>query len=133
MASDLINQSDVIIMPINPSIIDQWAALKFVLDIRSLFRTNKCKQINIGFVANRSNTGFNSYQELKSFIDLMKMPLITSLRNSQNYVNAAEDGLTIFDMPSYLVAKDKKQWKPLVYWAEGKTLKNKPRSKKKAR
>ena len=130
VASDLINRSDVIIMPINPSIIDQWAALKFVLDIRSLYRENRCKRINIGFVANRANTGFNSYEELKSFTSLMKMPLITSVRNSQNYVNAAENGLTIFDLPNYLVAKDKKQWKPLTYWAEGKILKKKASSKK---
>ena len=122
---DLINRSDVIIIPINPSIIDQWAALKFVLDIRSLFRENKCKRIQIGFVANRANKGFNSYEELKSFTDLMKTPLITSLRNSQNYVKAAEKGLTIFDMPDHLVLIDKEQWKPLAYWAEGRILKKK--------
>ena len=128
VTSDLINQSDVIIMPINPSVIDQWAALKFVLDIRNLYRENKCKRINIGFVANRANTGFNSYEELKSFTDLMKMPLITSLRNSQSYVKAAEKGLTIFDLPHHLVAKDREQWKPLTYWAEGKVLKMKAHS-----
>ena len=55
----------------------------------------------------------------------MKTPLITSLRNSQNYVNAAEKGLTIFDLPKSLVVKDKKQWRPLIYWAEGKVLKKK--------
>ncbi len=128
LVCDLINRSDVVIMPINPSSIDQWAVLKFVLDIRSLYRENKCKRINIGFVANRANTGFNSYRELKSFTEMMKMPLITSLRNSQNYVNVAEEGLTIFDMPNHIVAKDKEQWKALTYWAEGKILKLKTNS-----
>ena len=125
MAADLINRSDVIIMPINPSIIDQRAAFQFIFNVRDMIRAEKCKLIQIGLVANRSNTNFNSYGELESFADLMKTPLITSLRNSQNYVNAAEKGLTIFDLPKSLAAKDKKQWRPLIYWAEGKILKKK--------
>lgn len=125
MTGDLINQSDVIIVPINPSLIDQWAAFKFVLDIRDLYRANQCKPVKIGFVANRINTGFNSFRELNNFVDLMKTPLITSLRSSQNYVNGIVDGLSIFDLADHLVAKDKKQWKPLTYWAEGKLLKEK--------
>lgn len=124
----LINQSDIIIMPINPSSIDQWASLKFVLDLREIYRANGCKRIRIGFVANRAKPGSDSFKELKNFTKMMKTPLITSLRDSQNYVNAAEQGLTIFDMPDdHLVAIDKDQWKPLTYWAEGKILKMKAR------
>ena len=121
--SELINQSDVIIVPINPSLIDQWAAFKFVLDIHNLYRANKCKRIRIGFVANRVNASFNTYKELNNFVDLMKTPLITSLRNSQNYVSGIVNGMSIFDMPESVVGRDKKQWQPLTYWAEGKHLK----------
>ena len=120
--TDLINESDVIIMPINPSVIDHRAAFKFIFDVRGMIRADVCKSIQIGMVANRSNTAFNSYAELQKFSTMMQTPVVTSLRTSQNYVVAAEAGLSIFELPQSKVAIDKEQWKPLSYWAEGKLL-----------
>ncbi|NND82014.1 MAG: ParA family protein [Gammaproteobacteria bacterium] len=118
--TELINQSDVIIMPINPSIIDHRAAFKFIFEIRSMIRSQLCDYIKIGFVANRASPGFNSYGELERFSKLMQTPIVTSLRNSQNYVTAANQGLSIFDLPKSKVQVDLEQWTPIRYWAEGK-------------
>lgn len=120
LTTELINRSDIIIMPINPSIIDHRAAFKFIFDIRSMIRADACDYIKIGFVANRANPGFNSYNELERFSKLMQTPIVTSLRNSQNYVTAAGAGLSIFEMPRSKVSVDLQQWVPLRYWAEGK-------------
>lgn len=125
LTSDLINRSDVIIMPINPSIIDHRAAFKFIFDIRSMIRSDVCKQIKIGLVANRANAAFKSYHELEKFAKMMQTPIITSLRNSQNYVSAAEAGSSIFEMPSQRYKTDREQWGTLTYWAEGKLLRRK--------
>lgn len=125
LTSDLINRSDVIIMPINPSIIDHRAAFKFIFDVRSLIRSDVCKQIKIGLVANRANAAFKSYHELEKFAEMMRTPVITSLRNSQNYVSAAEAGSSIFEMSSQRFATDREQWRSLNYWAEGKLLRRK--------
>lgn len=122
LTTELINKSDIIVMPINPSVIDHRAAFKFIFDVRGMIRKDQCKHIQIGLVANRANTGFNSFDELQRFAELMKTPLITSLRNSQNYVTAAELGLSIFELAPNKIAIDKEQWKPLTYWAEGKIL-----------
>ncbi len=125
LTSDLINRSDVIIMPINPSIIDHRAAFKFIFDIRSMIRSDVCKQIKIGLVANRANAAFKSHHELEKFAKMMQTPIVTSLRNSQNYVNAAEVGSSIFEMPSQRFMTDREQWRSLSYWAEGKLLRRK--------
>lgn len=125
LTTDLIDRSDIIIMPINPSIIDHRAAFKFIFDIRGMVSAGVCKPIKIGFVANRANTAFNSYYELEKFSKMMQTPIVTSLRNSQNYVNAANAGLSIFEMPHGKVALDKEQWKALNYWAEGRLLRKK--------
>ncbi len=125
LTTDLINKSDIIIMPINPSIIDHRAAFKFIFDIRGMIRADVCKQIQIGLVANRANKNFNSFHELDNFSKLMKVPIVTSLRSSQNYVTAANEGLSLFDMPHNRVATDLEQWRALQYWAEGKLLKKK--------
>lgn len=123
LATDLIDKSDVMIMPINPSIIDQRAAFQFIMDVRGMMRANVCKRIQIGFVANRANNSFRSFGELEKFSSMMNVPIVTALRNSQNYVSAANAGKSIFDLPRTQVAKDIEQWKGLCYWAEGKLLK----------
>lgn len=121
--TDLIDRADVVIMPINPSIIDQRAALQFIMDIRGMMRAKVCKRIQIGLVANRASSAFKSYEELERFARMMNAPIVASLRNSQNYVAAANAGKSIFDMPKAQVAKDVEQWRGLNYWAEGKVLK----------
>lgn len=126
LTSELINASDIIVMPINPSVIDQRAAFKFIFDIRKLVRENACKSIKIGLVSNRSNASFNSQSELEKFAKMMQTPVITSLRNSQNYVTAAARGLSLFEMPQHKIVVDKEQWKPLCYWAEGRLLIKRP-------
>lgn len=123
--TDLIDRADVVIMPINPSIIDQRAALQFIMDIRGMMRANVCKRIQIGLVANRASNAFKSYEELQKFSKMMNAPIVASLRNSQNYVSAANAGKSIFDMPKAQVSKDLEQWRALCYWAEGKVLKKK--------
>ncbi len=42
--------------------------------------------------------------------------MITTLRDSQNYVRASETGTGIFEMKPYLVREDTEQWLPLVGW-----------------
>ena len=120
LTADLINISDVIIMPINPSIIDHRAAFKFIFEIRDMIRADLCDHIRVGIVANRANPKFNSYAELQRFSKLMQTPIISSLRNSQNYVSAANEGISIFDMSRSKVSVDLDQWVPIRYWAEGK-------------
>jgi chromosome partitioning protein len=112
-------------MPINPSVIDHRAAFKFIFDIRGLIRADLCKKIKIGLVANRTNAKFQSHTEVEKFAKMMQTPVVASLRNSQNYVSAAEAGLSIFEMPSQLMHVDKEQWRSLNYWAEGKILQKK--------
>ncbi len=124
LTTDLINRSDVIVMPINPSVIDHRAAFKFIFDVRGMIRAEVCKRIKIGLIANRANPAFNSYQELEKFARMMQTPIVTTLRSSQNYVTAAERGLSIFEMPRQKVATDLDQWKSLTYWAEGKLLRH---------
>ena len=125
LTTDLVDKSDVIIMPVNPSIIDQRAAFQFIMDLRGMIRAGVCKPIKIGLVANRSNKAFKSFGELERFSNLMKIPIVASLRNSQNYVSAANMGNSIFDMPRTQVVKDLEQWRGLCYWAEGRLLKKK--------
>ena len=43
-------------------------------------------------------------------------PVMGHLRDAQVYVQAAEQGTSIFDMRPSLVARDIQQWAPLLHW-----------------
>ena len=111
--TDLVRRADIILVPVLPSPIDMRAAEHF---IKELLSTGHIEEKKIAVIANRVRENTLIYQQLNKFLKHLKIPFLTSIRDSQNYIHAAEDGLGIFDMPWYLVSQDLKQWKPLIRW-----------------
>ena len=52
------------------------------------------------------------------FLGTMRIPVVTTLRDSTNYVRAAEFGHGVHEMKSYLVREDVESWQPLIEWLE---------------
>ncbi len=50
------------------------------------------------------------------FLETLQIPVIATLRDSQNYIKAAETGTGIFEMKSYVVSEDLDQWTSLINW-----------------
>lgn len=111
--ADLVRRSDIILVPVLPSPIDMRAAAHF---IRELLLTGHIEEKKIAVVANRVRENTIVYHQLNKFLKHLKIPFVSSLRDSQNYIHAAEKGLGIFDMPWYQVSHDIEQWKPLTRW-----------------
>ena len=111
--TDLVRRADIILVPVLPSPIDMRAAAHF---IQELLLTGHIEEKKIAVIANRVRENTLIYQQLNKFLKHLKIPFLASIRDSQNYIHAAEDGLGIFDMPWYLVSHDIDQWKPLVRW-----------------
>jgi chromosome partitioning protein len=44
--------------------------------------------------------------------------MLSSLRDTQNYVHLAAHGLTLFDVAPGRVEKDLEQWQPICRWLE---------------
>ena len=53
---------------------------------------------------------------LEEFLRHFDIPILAYLRNTQNYVNAAAGGLTVFDPPRSKHRRDEEQWQPLLQW-----------------
>jgi chromosome partitioning protein len=111
--SDLVRRADVILVPVLPSPIDMRAAAHFIKD---LLMTGHIQEKKIAVIANRVRENTLIYQQLNKFLKHLNIPFLASLRDSQNYIHAAEKGLGIFDMPWYQVNQDIDQWKPLTRW-----------------
>jgi chromosome partitioning protein len=55
--------------------------------------------------------------ELESFFASLGLPVLTYLRDTQNYVQAAAAGLSIFDLPPSRIERDLEQWQAIIDWA----------------
>lgn len=106
-----------ILIPVVPSEIDIFAAASFVADLllyAQLDRRNR----NLAIIANRTRQNTKSYRMLMRFLTSLEIPIIAQLRDSQNFVHAAANGIGICEMPSYLAAKDREQLDLIVAWLE---------------
>ena len=84
--------------------------------IKELLLTGHIQEKKIAVIANRVRENTLIYHQLNKFLKDLKIPLVTSRRDIQNYIHAAEKGLGIFDMPWYQVSQDIEQWGPLTRW-----------------
>jgi chromosome partitioning protein len=71
-------------------------------------------------IANRVKRNTLIYQSLMRFLETLRIPVIATLRDSQNYVRAAEQGTGLYEMKRNLVAQDIDDWEPLLMWLRAK-------------
>jgi len=55
---------------------------------------------------------------LMRFLNSLKIPVIATLRDSQNYVHAAAQGIGIGEMPAYKARADILQMKAVANWLD---------------
>lgn len=106
--------ADSILIPVLPSPIDIYSATRFIAEL--LLVTQRKRQLAV--VANRTRQNTKSFQMLTRFLTSLQIPLIAVLRDSQNYVYAAGQGIGICEMPAYKVAKDIGQLQQIIDWLD---------------
>ena len=113
----LFEENDTVIIPVLPSPIDIHATAHF---IRSLLTTGQARRrmIRLGVVANRVKKNTRAYHNLEKFLFSLSIPFITSLRDTQLYASAIEQGVGIAELSSSRNKQDKEQWSPLFRWLE---------------
>ncbi len=117
--SQLVRRVETIIVPVLPSPIDMRAAADFM---KALLLNGKIsrKQTKVAVVANRVRENTLIYQSLQAFLKSLKIPFLASLRDTQNYIRAEEQGIGIFEMPPSQVWQDLEHWQPLLRWLRSK-------------
>jgi len=112
---EAVARADLILIPVAPSPIDIHASAGFV---RELLLTIKSRQrdIPIGVIANRVQKNSPLYQPLERFLDSLDIPFITSLSDSERYIDAAATGIGIHEMEVSQVMQEKTEWTPLIKW-----------------
>jgi chromosome partitioning protein len=113
--SDAVKSADCVIVPIQPSVFDITATEAF-LNLLIEEKAIRKQKTFVALVGMRVNSRTNAALKLSTFMQEANFPVLTSLRNAQCYVNAAESGLSIFEMRPSLVTQDLEQWQPLTEW-----------------
>ncbi|HEX3835717.1 MAG TPA: AAA family ATPase [Steroidobacteraceae bacterium] len=115
---ELTRQSDKILIPVLPSDIDIHACSRCIRDLLLVAKIRRTDN-RLGVIANRVKIHTLIYQSLLRFLDTLGIPIVATLRDSQNYIRAAETGLGIHEMKDHQVHEDTAAWEPLTGWLAG--------------
>ncbi|MFY7866108.1 AAA family ATPase [Roseateles sp.] len=112
--------ADRIVIPLQPSLFDIQATFDFVQKLSDLraqgLRHDAGPQL--GIVGMRVKEGTLSMQQLQGFLPELAVPVLAWLRDTQNYVQLAARGLTIWDVATSRVERDLAQWQELSAWLD---------------
>lgn len=114
---DVVRETDTVVVPVLPSPIDIHAAAHFIRDLLLVAKV-RSRAIRLGVVANRVKKNTVVYRSLDRFLSSLDIPFVTMLRDTQNYVHAAEQGIGIHELKGNVAIKDRIQWKKLIKWLE---------------
>jgi chromosome partitioning protein len=112
--SSVFDQADAILIPVLPSEIDIRAATDCVSRLLAKVKVREPERIAV--LANRSRTNTRVYQKLAAALDSMSITFIATLRDSQNYISSAEEGIGLFEMQGSGVRRDIETWQPVIEW-----------------
>jgi len=107
--------ADKVIIPLQPSIFDIHATHDFVRQLQAHRRGDK---VSMAIVGMRTREGTISSDQLRGFLDSLKLPVLGFVRDTQNYVHLAAHGLTLWDVSSNRFERDLEQWQPITKWID---------------
>jgi len=114
---ELTRTADKILVPVLPSDIDIHACSRCVQNLLLVAKVHR-NDNRLGIIANRVRVNTVIYGSLSRFLGTLGIPIVATLRDSQNYIRAAELGLGLEEMKPYTVAGDLAAWQPLLDWLE---------------
>ncbi len=105
--------ADRVLIPLQASLFDIQATHGFV---QALQAHRRAPEIGMGLVAMRVRDHTLAYEQLQHWLATLPLPMVAALRDTQNYVQLAARGLTLWDVGPSRVERDLAQWEPLQRW-----------------
>ncbi|MBV8501784.1 MAG: ParA family protein [Paucibacter sp.] len=106
--------ADRILIPLQPSLFDIQATFDFVQELRKLGKPVP----ELAVLGMRAKEGTLSVEQLQHFLADLEVPVLGFLRDTQNYVQAAARGASLWDVAPTRVERDLQQWQALCAWLE---------------
>lgn len=106
-----------VIVPIAPSLFDIRASQDFLAALQAEKAVRKGRAF-VGLVGMRVDARTRAGVTLESLMAQQDLPVLTYLRSAQNYVNAAFEGKSLFDLPPHIAERDIEQWQGIIDWLD---------------
>lgn len=113
----LLKITDQLLVPLQPSLFDIQATHAFLNELQAHPRAG---QIRVALVGMRVKDHTIANDRLQEYTATLPAPMLTSLRDTQNYIHLAAHGLTLWDVAPGRVERDLAQWAPIVTWLQGR-------------
>jgi chromosome partitioning protein len=105
--------ADKVIVPLQPSMFDILATQSFLQKLIGRHGTAA-----IGVLGMRVNVRTRASDQLAHYVNGLGLPVLGCLRDTQNYVQLAALGATLWDVAPSRVEKDVAQWQELLAWVK---------------
>ena len=112
---DIMKLADRVLVPLQASVFDIFATRAFLDELAA---NQHAVRARIGIVGMRLDPRTIAADKLQAFVEGAGLPMIGHLRNTQNYVHLAAQGLTVFDVSPSRVERDLELWKPICEWLD---------------
>jgi chromosome partitioning protein len=117
LLKEALRVADRVIVPLQPSLFDIYATTSFLAKLAE--RGDLKSNGQVGVLGMRVDQRTRSADQLQRFVEGLNLPILGFLRDTQNYVQLAAHGLTLWDVSPSRVEKDIEQWGSLLAWADG--------------
>jgi len=114
---ELTRTADKILVPVLPSEFDIHACSRCIQNLLLVAKVRR-RENRLGIIANRVRRHTLSSQTLLRFLGTLGVPIVATLRDSQNYLRAAEQGLGLDEMLPSQAADDVGSWQGLYEWLD---------------
>ena len=112
---DIMKLADKVLVPLQPSVFDIFATRAF---LDELAQNAHAARAQIGIVGMRVDARTLASDKLNEFVLSLGLPMVGYMRDTQNFVHLAAQGLTLFDVAPAQVERDLELWQPIGQWLD---------------
>lgn len=120
-AEKLIAEAEAVIAPVQPAYFDIDSTRRFLKEIETIKRVRKGK-VGVHLIANRVRAGARAADRLSAFFEKLGQEPLTWITERAAYVDLAEQGLSVFDIPRKTYAPMRGQWEPVLAALDGEPV-----------
>lgn len=111
---DALRAAERVIVPLQPSLFDIYATQAFLEKLAE--RGVLSDAGRVGVLGMRVDARTRAAEQLQRFVEGLGLPVLGYLRDTQNYVQLAAHGLTLWDVAPSRVERDLEQWQSVLDW-----------------
>ena len=107
----ILKLADKVVVPLQASMFDILATEAFLKKLAQLR-----SRTQIGVLGMRVNARTKAADQLAHYVTQLGLPVLGYLRDTQNYIQLAAHGATLWDVAPSKVEKDIAQWEDVLAW-----------------